>query len=82
MVELALSRFVDYASPEGMKRLEEKQKQPPTEEELKHMAEREGYSVNEMRKPGAAPIMPDFKDVGFGKAKKDVDWVDPNKKVN
>lgn len=82
MVELALARFVDYASPEGMKRLEEKQKQPPTEEELKHMAEREGYSVDAMRKPGAAPIMPDFKDVGFGKAKKDVDWVDPSKKVN
>jgi hypothetical protein len=29
MVELALRRFVDYASPEGMQRLAEKAKQPP-----------------------------------------------------
>ena len=46
MVEMALERFVDYASPEGMKRLEEKQKQPPTEEELRMMSEREGYDVS------------------------------------
>ena len=39
MIELALQRFVDYASPEGIKRWEEKQKQPPTEEELQLMAE-------------------------------------------
>jgi len=74
MVELALRRFVDYASPEGMKRLEERQKQPPTEEELQHMAEREGYD------PRTGPRFMNS-DVGFAKARKDLDWVDPGKKA-
>jgi len=78
MVELALARFVDYASPEGMKRLEEKAKQPPTEEELRLMAEREGYDASKGM-ASAAPM--EFKDVGFGKARADLDWVDPNKKA-
>jgi NAD(P)-dependent dehydrogenase (short-subunit alcohol dehydrogenase family) len=75
MVEVAVSRFVDYASPEGMKRLEEKMKQPPDEEELKFMAEREGYEVS--AKPG--PSMP-ATDSGFGKARRDIDWIDQSKK--
>ncbi len=76
MVELALRRFVDYASPEGMQRLAEKAKQPPTEEELRLNSEREGYDVG--KRPTIASGS--FKDVGFGKAKKDLDWVDPAKK--
>lgn len=79
MVEMALERFVDYASPEGMKRLEEKLKQPPTAEEQQMNAEREGYDVG-TRKQGALPSMPNFADSGFGKASKDVDWIDPSKK--
>jgi NAD(P)-dependent dehydrogenase (short-subunit alcohol dehydrogenase family) len=78
MVEMALERFVDYASPEGMKRLEAKQKQPPTEEELKMNSEREGYDVSK-RPFGSGGAM---KDVGFGKARGDLDWVDPSKKFN
>jgi len=74
MVELAVRRFVDYASPEGMKRLEERRKQPPTEEELQLMREREGYD------PVKGPKMMN-NTVGFGKARKDIDWVDPNKKA-
>jgi NAD(P)-dependent dehydrogenase (short-subunit alcohol dehydrogenase family) len=83
MVEMALERFKHYASPEGMKYLEEKAKQPPTEEEFKMNCEREGYDVSKggLTPPKNAPQMP-FKDVGFGKAKKDLDWVDPSKKVN
>ena len=76
MVELALERFRHYASPEGMKYLEEKAKQPPTEEELQMMSEREGYDVSKRPFIGAGQV----KDVGFGKAKGDLDWVDPNKK--
>ncbi len=78
MVELALQRFVDYASPEGMKRLEEKQKQPPTEEELQMMSEREGYDVSKrpMIDSGSS------KDVGFAKANKNNDWIDASKKTN
>ncbi|NLM84186.1 MAG: SDR family NAD(P)-dependent oxidoreductase [Clostridiales bacterium] len=78
MVELALARFVDYASPEGMKRLEEKAKQPPTEEELRMIAEREGYDAS---KGMASVVPPEIKDVGFAKARPDLDWVDPNKKA-
>ncbi|NLM46424.1 MAG: SDR family NAD(P)-dependent oxidoreductase [Firmicutes bacterium] len=74
MVELALRRFVDYASPEGMKRWEERLKQPPTEEELQHIREREGYD------PVTGPKMMQNA-VGFGKARKDLDWIDPNKKA-
>ncbi len=78
MVQMALERFVDYASPEGMKRLEEKAKQPPTEEELQMMSEREGYDVSKRPLIGGGPA----KDVGFAKARKDLDWVDPSKKMN
>jgi NAD(P)-dependent dehydrogenase (short-subunit alcohol dehydrogenase family) len=78
MVELAFERMVDYASPEGMKRLEEKQKQPPTPEELDLMSEREGYDVSARPFPtnDASPV----KDVGFGKARADADWVAPSKR--
>ncbi|SHI02651.1 NAD(P)-dependent dehydrogenase, short-chain alcohol dehydrogenase family [Sporobacter termitidis DSM 10068] len=78
MVQLALERFADYASPEGMKRLEEKAKQPPTEEEVKMMSEREGYDVTARPLGSSGPSI----DVGFGKAKKDLDWVDSSKKFN
>jgi len=75
MVEIELQRFSDYASPEGMKRLEEKAANPPSEEQLKMMSEREGYEV----KPGPRTIF--TSDSGFGKANEDVEWVDPSKKV-
>lgn len=81
MVEIALSRFVDYASPEGMKRLEEKQKQPPTEEEIRHNNEREGYDVS-ARRTAPQPPAGSRVDVGFAKARKDLDWIDPRKKHN
>jgi NAD(P)-dependent dehydrogenase (short-subunit alcohol dehydrogenase family) len=79
MVEVALERFVDYASPEGMKRLAEKAKQPPTEEANKHNAEREGYDISTSRTPPQAPAG-GYVDVGFGKAKSDNTWIDPSKK--
>jgi len=75
MVELELARFVDYASPEGMKRIEAKRYSPPTEEQLQMMSEREGYEI----KPGPRPIFTDTS--GFAKARKDIDWVDDSKKV-
>ncbi|MCL2227794.1 MAG: SDR family NAD(P)-dependent oxidoreductase [Oscillospiraceae bacterium] len=75
MVELELERFSEYASVEGMKRRAEKATQPPTEEQLKMMSEREGYEI----KPGPRPMM--SSDSGFGKAKGDLDWVDKNNRV-
>jgi len=75
MVELELKRFVDYASPEGMKRIEQSMMQPPGEEQLKMMSEREGYEI----KPGPRRFF--TTDSGFAKARADIDWVDPSKKV-
>ena len=76
MVELDLRRFVDYCTPEGMLRLEERKKQPPTDEQRQIFREKEGY---EMPLPtAAAPSRPD---VGFGKARKDIDWVSPEKRA-
>ena len=75
MVELELQRFVDYASPEGMKRLEERLQNPPTEEQLQMMSEREGYEI----KPGPRRIF--TSDSGFAKARADLDWIDPEKRA-
>ena len=75
MVEIEVSRFVDYASPEGTKRREEMAMQPPSEEQLKMMSEREGYEI----KPGPRPIM--SSDSGFGKARGDLDWIADSKKA-
>lgn len=75
MVEMTLERFKHYASPEGMKYLEDQAKLPQSEEELQMMSEREGYKVE----PGPRTIFTN--DSGFGKAKDDLDWVDKSKKV-
>lgn len=75
MVELAFARFPEYCTPEGMKRLEEKAKQPMTEEESMLNDEREGGAA--FKNGGAG----DMGDVGFGKAAKDVDWIEDSKKV-
>jgi short-subunit dehydrogenase len=75
MVEMELERFKHYASVEGMEYLAEKAKQPPTEEQMKMMSEREGYEI----KPGPRPMV--SVDSGFGKARGDLDWVSENNKV-
>ena len=80
MVELALERFKYYTTAEGIKEWEAKQSAPPTEEEMMHNAEREGYTFD-AKKPLEAPKdMPPMKDVGFGKARGDIEWVDAAKK--
>ncbi|MDR2357274.1 MAG: SDR family NAD(P)-dependent oxidoreductase [Oscillospiraceae bacterium] len=82
MVEMELERFKHYASPEGMKYLEEKQKQPPTREEIGMMSEREGYDVSASRGMSAGDDAPlSFEASGFAKARADADWVDPSKRV-
>lgn len=79
MVELALERFKYYASVEGMKKWEEKQKAGPTEEDMMLNAEREGMDMKAAMAPKSAPKTP-FKDVGFGKARGDLDWIKDEKK--
>ncbi|NLV51109.1 MAG: SDR family NAD(P)-dependent oxidoreductase [Clostridiales bacterium] len=50
MVELAMDRFKHYTSVEGMKYLKEKAKQPPTEEEIALMNERENFEVSKIKR--------------------------------
>ena len=86
MVEIALERFKYYASPEGMRAWEEKQKQPPTEEDIMLNSEREGYDMSaslkqrRMAPPPSAGGQPPKDTIGFGKARSDLDWVAANKK--
>jgi len=49
--------------------------QPPNDEVLKMMSEREGYEI----KSGVRRIF--GSDSGFAKAREDIDWVDESKKV-
>jgi len=81
MAEMAMERFKHYASPEGMKYLEEKKKAPLSEEEVLMNSEREGYdmraSLEQRREP---PKMPAKDTIGFGKARADLDWIDDKKK--
>ena len=80
MVELALERFKYYTTPEGLKEWEKKQAAPPTEEEMLHNAEREGYSFDPKAKPEPPKDMPPMKDVGFAKARGDIEWISDSKK--
>ena len=83
MVELAIERFKYYASVEGMKEWEAKQAAGQTEEEFALHCEREGMDMKAaMEQRGKAPAPGAFKDVGFGKARADLDWVDSKKKFN
>ena len=75
MVEIEMERFYHYASPEGTKLLEERMSQPPTAEQLRFMSIREGYEIV----PGPPRLF--TTDTGFAKARKDIDWVDENKKL-
>lgn len=78
MVELALERFKYFTTPEGIKEWEAKKAAPPTEEERLHNAEREGYDVNAKREAPKASVP--MKDVGFGKARGDIEWISDSKK--
>jgi len=77
MVQLDLQRLIDYTTLEGVKRLEERQKQPPTEEQRMIFRDKEGYDMPLPDAPRPARV-----DVGFGKAREDIDWVTPDRQLN
>ena len=84
MVENALARFPKLASVDGIAWLAEKRTQPPTEQEQQFNAEREGYDVGARRTapeppPSDGPQL-DWAKVGFGKARADLDFIDPSKR--
>jgi NAD(P)-dependent dehydrogenase (short-subunit alcohol dehydrogenase family) len=84
MVDDALSRMSLLASKEGIAKLAEKAKQPPSEKDLRFNAEREGYDVGVGRQAPEPPKSDgpqlDWSKVGFGKAAADRDFVDASKR--
>ena len=81
MAELAMERYRYYADLEALPAWLEKQTEPPTEEDILLASEREGYDMTESLRARRAAPKPDGKPpkdpIGFGKARADLDWVDP-----
>lgn len=84
MAELAMERFRYYADPEALPAYLAKQAEPPTQEDILLASEREGYdmteSLKQRRTAPAAGAKPPKDPIGFGKARADLDWVDPRKR--
>ncbi|NLV51282.1 MAG: SDR family NAD(P)-dependent oxidoreductase [Clostridiales bacterium] len=76
IVERAISRLPLYTTVEGMKELEERKKLPPTEEDKRIFLETQNYEMGTVVPPKSR------QEVGYGMAKKDVDWVDEKKRFN
>ncbi|NMA24643.1 MAG: SDR family NAD(P)-dependent oxidoreductase [Clostridiales bacterium] len=75
MVERALSRLPLYTTVGGMRELEERGKQPPTEEDKKLFLESENYEMGSIKLPKTR------QEAGFGMARNDLDWVDETKRM-
>ena len=84
MAELAMERFRYYADPDALPAYLAQQSAPPTEEDILLASEREGYdmteSLKQRRMPPKADAKPPKDTIGFGKARADLDWVDPRKR--
>lgn len=84
MAELAMERFRYYADPAALPGYLAKQAEPPTQEDILLASEREGYdmteSLKQRRTPPSADAKPPKDTIGFGKARADLDWVDPRKR--
>lgn len=76
MVELEfLWKWPLYTSVEGMKEIERRMNEPPSEELKALFLERENYSMEEQASPEERVA------AGFGFARKDIDWVAEEKKA-
>ena len=73
--EKNLERWALYTTLEGMKELEDRMTRPITEEEQALTLETEGYN-RDMRNPPKGG-----EGLGIAMARKDIDWVDENKRV-
>ena len=84
MAELAMERFRYYADPEALPAYLEHQAAPPSDEDILLASEREGYDMTESlkarRTAPPADARPPKDTIGFGKARADLDWVDPRKR--
>ncbi|MCL2125599.1 MAG: SDR family NAD(P)-dependent oxidoreductase [Oscillospiraceae bacterium] len=76
MLEIDMARYyTDYLQPDSMTKYEERRMQPPTDEQKQIFFEKEGYELGSMMRAAPGP------DVGFGKARSDIDWVAPEKRA-
>jgi len=73
--ERQLERFALYTTVEGMKELEERATRPPTEEQRRLNLETEGFEWSMLHPKKSR------EEIGVSMARKDRDWVDPNKRV-
>ena len=73
--ERNLERWVLYTTPEGMAELERRASAPPTEEQRALTRETEGFEFSDLHPEKSRD------EVGVAKAKKDLDWVDPSKRL-
>ena len=76
MLEIDLARYyTEYLSPDSMTKYEERRGLPPTDEQKQIFLEKEGYEMGSIVRSNEGP------DAGFGKARKDIDWVAPEKRA-
>ena len=73
--ESMLERYALYTTLDGMKELEERRKQPPTEEDKRVFADMQGYEMGSIVPPKSRV------EAGVGMARKDLDWVAESKRV-
>ena len=73
--ERNLERWALYTTVEGMKELEERAKQPPTEEQKRLTLETEGYDRSTLTPKKSR------EELGVSMARKDRDWVDESKRL-
>ena len=73
--ERNLERWTLYTTVEGMRELEERAKQPPTEEQRRLTRETEGFEFSDLKPEKSR------EEVGVAKARKDRDWVDESKRL-
>jgi len=73
--ERQLERFALYTTVEGMKELEERATQPPTEEQRRLNLETEGFEWSMLHPKKSR------EEIGVSMARKDRDWVDPSKRI-
>jgi len=75
MIELELERFPLYTSIEGTKELERRAGLPPTDEQKRLFFEKENYEMGSIVNPVSR------EEIGFGMARKDIDWVSEDKRA-
>jgi len=69
MVELEMERLPLYTSVEGMKELEERKKLPPSDEQKRLFFEKENYEMGSLHHSVSR------EEIGYGMAKKELDWI-------